>query len=189
MKAMIFDFRMVRALGLCAAMLAAAPTFAQPMPQPSVAVLDVQRILRESLAAKSVKPQMEKLRTGFQKEIRGKENALRKADRELAGQRAILAPEAYAKRRRDFEQRAKEAQRQVQTRKRLLDRALGKARRQVELNMIEVAKEIASERKINIVLLKTVVVMSMKSLDITPETLKRLNKRLPSVTVVVEKKK
>ena len=169
--------------------IAPPPAVAQPIPSPTIAVLDVQRVLRESKGAKSVLPQMEKLRSGFQKSVRDKESELRKADRELSRKRAILAPEAYATRRREFENTAKDAQRQVQIRKRKLDRAFAKAMGTVRAHMIKVAKAIATERKINIVLIKSAAVLSMKSLDITEETLKRLDKGLPKVTVTVAEKK
>jgi Skp family chaperone for outer membrane proteins len=182
------------ALGIAVAaiFLAVAPAAAQgaaKVPPPAIAVLDVQRLLGDSLASKSIRPQIVKLRSGYQKEVRKQEGELRKADQDLARQRAILAPEAYAKRRREFEQRATAAQRAVQTRKRLLDRAFGSAMGKVRSSIIEVAAEVAKERDINIVLPKSVVLLSIKSLDITGETLKRLNKRLPSVTVTLREKK
>ena len=81
----------------------ATTAFAQAMPNPSIAVLDIQRILRESLAAKSVRPQADKIRGKYQKEVRNQESQLRKAEQDLARQRAILSPEAYAQKRRKFD--------------------------------------------------------------------------------------
>lgn len=169
--------------------LASGSALAQALPKPSIAILDVQRVLRESKAAKSLIPQMEQLRSQFQNEVRRKESALREAGRDLSRQRSLLAPEAFAKKQRDFDQRAKDAQRQVQIRKRELDKAFAASIGAIRLKMIEVARDIANERKINIVLVKSAAILSKTSLDITAGTLKRLDKRLPKVTVKIGAKK
>ena len=71
------------------------------------AVIDVQRILREAKASKSVAPQMEKLRKSYQGAVRKREAELRKTSEDLQRQRAILAPEAFAKKRREYETQAR----------------------------------------------------------------------------------
>jgi Skp family chaperone for outer membrane proteins len=167
----------------------APPATAQAVPAPSIGVLDVRLILRESNAAKSLQPQIDKLLTGFQQDISNRESALRKAEQELLGQRSILAPEAFNQRRRQFEERAKKAQREVQTRKWALDRAVAVAKNKIRVAMFEIAKDIANEKKINIVMAKSGVLMSKKELEITAETMKRLNQKLPSVKVETRGKK
>lgn len=159
------------------------PVTAQKVPAPTVGILDVRYVLQESKAAKSLQPQIDKLLKGFQQEIRRRESALRKAEQELLGQRAVLAPEAFAQRRRQFEEQAKKAQREVQTRKRALDRSFAIAKNKIRVAMFEVVKDVADEKKINIVMAKSGVLMSKKELEITAETMKRLNKKLPSVKV------
>ena len=167
----------------------APPVTAQKVPTPTVGILDVRFVLQESNAAKSLQPQIDKLRKGFQQEIRRRESALRKAEQELLGQRSILAPEAFAQRRRQFEEQAKKAQREVQIRKRALDRTVAIAKNKIRVAMFEIAKAVADEKKINIVLAKSGVLMSKKELEITAETIKRLNKKLPSVKVEAPGKK
>ncbi len=167
----------------------APPVTAQKVPAPTVGILDVRFVLQESNAAKSLQPQIDKLRKGFQQEIRRRESALRKAEQELLGQRSILAPEAFAQRRRQFEEQAKKAQREVQIRKRALDRTVAIAKNKIRVAMFEIAKALADEKKINIVLAKSGVLMSKKELEITAETIKRLNKKLPSVKVEAPGKK
>ncbi len=167
----------------------APPVTAQKVPAPTVGILDVRFVLQESNAAKSLQLQIDKLRKGFQQEIRRRESALRKAEQELLGQRSILAPEAFTQRRRQFEEQAKTAQREVQIRKRALDRTVAIAKNKIRVAMFEIAKAVADEKKINIVLAKSGVLMSKKELEITAETIKRLNKKLPSVKVEAPGKK
>jgi Skp family chaperone for outer membrane proteins len=169
--------------------VAAAPVAAQQVPPPSIGILDVQRLLRDSSAAQSIRTQIERLRKGYQKDVRDRENVLRKAEQELIGQRAILAPEAFAKRRREFETRARTAQQEVRTRKRAIDRSLVVAMNKIRRAFLKIAQNVASENKIIIVMAKSAVLMSMKNLEITAETMKRLNKQLPKVAVEIPKKK
>lgn len=162
---------------------------AQELLTPKIAVLNIQRVERESLAGKSIVPQVDKLRSAYQKQVRKQEAELRKADQELGGQRAILSPEMYTKKRREFQVRAGQAQKDVQARKRRLEIAVRNATNKMRRSLLLVTQEIAQQRKINIVLPKSVVLLRDKRLDITSEALKRLNKKLPSVKVVVSEKK
>ncbi len=176
-------------LTLLALIVVTPSTLAQKIPAPAIGILDDRRLLSESAAAKSIRPQIERLRKEYQREIRDRESALRKAEQDLLGQRAILAPDAFAKRRREFELRARKAQQEVQIRKRAIDRALAVAMNKIRISFLKIAKNVATENKINIVMAKSAVLMSMNNLEITAETMKRLNKQLPKVTVEVAKKK
>ena len=49
-----------------------------------IAILDMERILRESKAAKTLRTEVDKRRTTFQAELQDQENALRAADQELS---------------------------------------------------------------------------------------------------------
>jgi outer membrane protein len=174
---------------ICLSLLGAVEASAQKIPTPSIAVMDVQGIMRDSLAAKNIRPQARKLRVQFQKDVRGQQEKLRKEEKTLAEQRAILSPDAFAKKRRNFETRARQAQRDVQARKQTLDKAFGAAMEKVRRSLVIVAQELAKENKVNIVLPKSVVFLSIKNLDLSKQALKRLNKILPSVKVVVKEKK
>lgn len=171
---------------LLAILVAGVPAQAQKIPAPAIGFLDERLLLNESAAAKSIRPQIERLRKGLQREIRDRESALRKAEQDLLGQRSILAADAFAKRRSQFEKRARKEQLEVQTRKRAIDRALAVAVNKIRISFLKIAKDVATENKINIVMAKSAVLMSMNRLEITAETMKRLNKKLPKVTVKVE---
>ena len=152
-----------------------------------VAVIDVQRILREAKASKSVAPQMEKLRKRYQGAVRKRETELRKASEDLQRQRAILSPEAFAKKRREYETKARAAQAEFQSRKRQLDGAFNIAMGKVQKSMLQVAAKIADSRNLDIVLPKSIIILSAKKLDITKDVLAGVDKQLPSVKVTLPK--
>lgn len=181
----ISALRLALALAIATAMF--LPVHAQNLPPPVIAVLDVERILRESAASKSMRPQVEKIRNDYQQEVARQEGALRKAEQDLVQQRAVLSAEVFAQKRREFDERASKAHGEVQDRKRVVEQALSGAVEKIRASTIEVATQIATERHINVVLPRAAVLLSVQSLDITVEAMKRLDQKLPNVTVDMPK--
>jgi Skp family chaperone for outer membrane proteins len=132
-----------------------------------------------------MRPQIEKIRNDYRNDVKQQEGTLRKAEQELAQQRAVVSAEVFAQKRREFEQRAQEAQAQVQERKRVIDQALAGAIDKIRASTVDVAKEIATERKIDIILPRGAVFLAVQNLDITTETMRRLDGKLPSVTIAM----
>ena len=173
------------AFGIHAAMAKTTATAQDELP--SIGVVDVQMILRNSKASKSVRPQIERLRQDYQASVREREAELRKASQELQRQRAVLSPQAFAKRRGAYEQQARKAQIDFQNRKRRLDDAYSTAMRAVHRSMVIAAAKIAEERDFDVVLPKSIVLLADQKLDITAEVLRRVDETLPSITVSVKK--
>ena len=153
-----------------------------------VGVIDIQKVLRSSVAARSIRPQMEKLKAKFQQRLKKTEAELLIAKQDLERERAIL-PEGFLERRKAFERRVSDTQRQVQTVNRKLDRALANSMRQVHKNLREITKDLAKERSLHFVVPKRVMIFYEKRFDITQEVSRRLNKKLPKVKVVMPKRK
>jgi Skp family chaperone for outer membrane proteins len=148
-----------------------------------VGVVDIQRIMRESAAAKSIQGQIEKLRASYQQEITKQENELRTAEQELNRQRTLVSPDAFNERRRQFEQKVGNLQRDVQNRKRALDQSFSTAMRNVENSLREIIEQMVAERRLNLVLIKSQTIFNAPELEMTDEVMKRLNAKLPSVKV------
>ncbi len=155
---------------------------AQEVRTPIIGVIDMQRILRESIAVQTLSDQIEELRDDYQAELRLKEEKFREDDLLLSRQRAILAPEFYTQRRSELEKRAAELQRNFQERKKELDRLFGQGMSQVQQVLIQVSQEIASEKGLDLLLAKSTVVLVKPDLEITEEALARLNSNLPQVS-------
>src|SRR5690606_16965345 len=86
-----------------------------------VAVLDIQKVMRESTAAKAIQAELEEQRETYQAELAQQERKLRAADQDLAADRPTLSQEAFAERREDLEEQATQLRRDVQTRKEQLE--------------------------------------------------------------------
>lgn len=156
---------------------------AQEIPTPKIGVVDVQRVLRDSLAAKSIRPEFDKMRKDFQKQVSAQEQRLRQAEQELTRQRAILAPEAFSQKRRAFSEEARKAQSSVQERRRQLDRAFNDTKNEILKNLVVVARQVAEAKKLNLLLEKRFVFLSATSMDVTKDVIARLDKRLPKLAV------
>lgn len=173
------------------AVLAAAIVFAaiapraqaQAVPSPKIGVVDVQRVLRESKASKSIRPEIDRMRKEFQKQVSAQEQRLRQVEQELTRQRAILAPEVFAQKRRAFSEDARKAQSEVQSRRRELDRAFNNSKNEILKNLIVVAQAVAEAKKLNMLVEKRFVFLSAKTMDVTDEIIVRLDKRLPALKV------
>ena len=149
------------------------------------AVLDVERILRESAAMKSIRSQVIEIRKSFEQELRTKEEALRTENQELARKRTIMAPEAFAEERKRFEQKVAETRQLTQVRTRQLDQANTEAVRKVQQTYNEIVANLAAERGFGLIFRRSALVITAQQMEITADVLARLDTQLPAVTVVL----
>jgi len=160
------------------------PVAAQKAPIPlNLAVIDIEAIRRNALVVKDVRDQVAKYRNAFQTDIKKEEEALRTANQELARQRTILSPDAFAQKRRQFEKRLADVQRLVQKRKRDLSTVRTEAMRKVQRVLAKIVTTLAKERKINLVVNRDAVVYRTDDLDFTKVVLERLDKKMPKLKV------
>jgi Skp family chaperone for outer membrane proteins len=152
-----------------------------------VAIVDVQKILNESKAAKGVRATVEKQEAAYQKDIAQRENALRTADQDLARQRGTLSAEAFNKKRQDLQKQAETLGREVQTKRKSLDQMFQNGMGTVRDTLLKIITDIATERGATLVLSKSQVLLAANEYDVTAEALKRLDAKLPSVAVQVPK--
>lgn len=170
-----------------------SPSLAQQAPKPTtgkivevqipIAVLDVQKILRDSSAVKNIREQVAKYGSTFENELEKERNEIRAANKELTQQRTILSPDAFAEKRRIFEEKVVGVQRLVQQRQRQLDASRNKAMAKVNKAYTEIVAKLAAERNLGIILRKAQTVFTVNTLDVTQDVLSRLNKKLPTVKI------
>jgi outer membrane protein len=156
---------------------------AQRLPQTIAAVVDFQKIMADSKAARSINDQIDARRQTYLDELSREEQRLYEVDKQLARQRALLAPEAFAEQRRTFEAEVQSAQRLSQERRRQLEAARTEALGEVRKAVVEVVDELAKNRGFNLVLPSSAVLLFAPDLDLTEQVMTRLDARLPSVAV------
>lgn len=152
-------------------------------PPAVVAVVDVQKIMRESSAAKSVRDQLAAKRTEYQKMVNGDEQKLREEEQKLATEKSKLTAEEFAKKREAFAGKVKATQEEVQGRARVLDNAFNGALEEIKKALGQVVANAANEHGATVVMDRGQLLIVESSLDMTDEVLVALNKALPSVSV------
>jgi Skp family chaperone for outer membrane proteins len=169
------------ALGTLALAALPRPIAAQPLPATVAAVVDHQRIMRDSKAAKSIQQQLEVRRKLYLDQLAKEEQRLAELGKELSRQRTVLAAEVFAQKRKEYEEAVQALQRASNERRRQLDEALGAANAQVRQALKEIVDELAETRGFNLVLPASAVLLFSPKIDITDEVMARLDRKLPSV--------
>jgi outer membrane protein len=165
----------------------ATPPAGKKFPTPTVAIVDINQIMQTSEAAKSLRSQLDKARAGFQQTLQSKNDEFRKMEDDLQRQREVLSPEAFQQKQKEFQQKVADAQRETQDRRNKSEEALGKAQLQVETALNQIVDQIAKEQGITLVLTRQAALHFEPEMDITGEVVKRLNAKLPSVTLAFPK--
>jgi Skp family chaperone for outer membrane proteins len=149
----------------------------------NIAIVNIQEIMRDSTAAKSIKDQLEAKQKAFQSEMSKKSEALQKEEQDLGKQRSVLSPEAWDKKANAFKAKAADAQKEVQTKRTELDNAFTSALNEIQKTVFDIVATIAKEKSYNVVLPASQLLYADSNLDITKTVLSKLNSQLPKVTV------
>ncbi len=148
-----------------------------------IVTLNIQEIMKDSTAAKSVRDQLDTKRKSFEAEMSKKEEDLRKEDQDLSKQRSVLAPEAFEKKLKDFREKAGTAQRDVAAKRSQLDNAFTAAVNDIQKAVTDIVAHKAKEKGFSLVVPTSQLVWADPSLDISKDVLTKLNEKLPKVTV------
>jgi outer membrane protein len=156
----------------------------QPLVQPvAVLVVDMQRVLQESKAGKMIQSQMQQQVTTYQKTLAQQDQELAATQQDLQRQQSILAQDAFAVKVKEFEQRVSEASKRAQEAQQTLSESRNEAVSKVDSAMLQVINGLAKERGANLIVNRGAVVMFDVRMDVSDEVIKRLDEKLPAVTV------
>lgn len=154
-----------------------------PLPAPSIGVIDIQFLIAETSAGRSIRIQMEKQRINVGRELQQRETQLRNSEQELLRQRGQLSPDQQNEKIRALEQRRQDLRRTIEQRQRQLEQNFASAVRQLEKAIEDELKLVAAERGLNMILPRHAVPLLSPDFDLTGELYQRVEKRLPDVKV------
>ncbi len=152
----------------------------------NIAVVDIDKILSESKAAKSIQKQVKTKREGFLAKVKSEEDKLRAEQKAIENQRTDLSKEELIKKAQDFEKRRMAARKKIKTRKNKLDNSYTEAMAIMTKSIYDVCQAIADEEKIDLIITRQNIIVGSKSLDITKKVMVRLNKKVPSLNLNVK---
>lgn len=151
-----------------------------------VAVINIQEIMAESSAAKSIHEQLGEHRKAFQEEFSRYERTLAEEEKRLAEERSAMNPEEFAKRRQEFENKVLETRKLVQKRQRSLEEAAGKALNKIREEVLEIVSALADQEQYDLVITRQNIILAQKEMDVTEQVMVQLNQSLKEVPLQVE---
>ncbi|HJO88315.1 MAG: OmpH family outer membrane protein [Alphaproteobacteria bacterium] len=152
-----------------------------PIPAPTIALINAQKIMKESLAAQSLLEQVDKVHRKERDKIAALEDSLRDERQKIDRQRTVLTTEKYQEKVREWENKSGEHIREAEKRKRALDIALNRSLAQIKNALYVIIQDISENRGINLVFNKLQFFFGDPEMDITEEALVQLNKDLKTV--------
>jgi len=146
-----------------------------------IAVVDMQKIVGQSLAAVKVREFIENKKQEFSTELKNEEDELKKYKKTLQTQRSIMPPDEFAVLESNFRKRVERLQQMVAERNQLLEEILSKSVQVIQLEAIKIITEIGKEKGLALTLDTSSVVIAANSINISSSVIELLNINLPKV--------
>ena len=146
-----------------------------------IAVVDMQKIVGQSLAAVKVREFIENKKEEFGSELKNEEEELKKLQEDLANQRSIMPPDEFTELEGNFRKRVEALQQMVAERNQLLEEILSKSVQVIQLEAIKIITDIGKEKGLALTLDTSSVVIAANSINISNSVIELLNINLPEV--------
>lgn len=176
-------FKIWGVLLLVSAPMVALAQGGPPLPVPVIAIIDVDQVQLEALAAKAVRTQADKYRQDFQQQGVAEEAALRTQQQAIELQRKnnALSPDALAEKARAFDSSVADYQRILQARRRAFEKSYNTAMAKVQQAMVDATAKAAQAHGANVILPRGQVVLFDDKMNLTKEIVALMDKALPVV--------
>ena len=161
-------------------------SLADQYPNTSIGIIDINKVLTESKAAKDATKQIEKIQMKSEEDSKKEDEQIIQEREKLIEQQSVMAPEAFEVKVADFEKKVQAYQIERQEKLRKLDQMVQEARASILDEVKPIINDYANELGITVILEKNAVIMSADDMDMTDQVIKILNKSLPKIKVELE---
>ena len=172
--------------GLAHAAAEKAKETASAVPATKIAVVDVQGLVADSKAGKSIQAQIQKQRESFQSEFSSLEKELGDLQKKLAEDKGDKSSKEFEAKRKEFETKMANANNLVQKRRVSLEKGAADAVVELRKEIVKIVADLADKEKYTMVIGRQDVILVEKELDITAQVLATLDKKLPDVKVKLD---
>lgn len=166
-----------------------AISYAQDVAAPKIAVLDVPEIERRALVWQDLRAKFKQANEATLTELRQMQASLEEDGKALQQQQAILSADAFAAKRKEFEERLQQSNKKAAERKQAMEKALAEAKGQIVTYYREIVGEIATSNGINLILDRSLgdptIVLATDDIEITDIVIERLDKRVQTIEFTV----
>jgi outer membrane protein len=165
--------------GLCAAH--SGPAAAQQAAPVVIGIVDVEQIMQDSKAAKSIRAQFDQQKKAFEAEVIKQRKLFNDAKQKLGAQQSTMTQADFQKKVDDLSKQGAQIEKNLTQRQNQLEDSVTRSRNQVFDAMRLVAADVAKDRGLTLVIQKGATLVYDASTEITDDVLKRLDAKLPSV--------
>jgi Skp family chaperone for outer membrane proteins len=146
-------------------------------------IVDLDKLISESVAGKAINKALNDKYKTFEAEIAKEEKSLITERDKIKQETSKLSKEEFETKVNAFEKKYADAQKMVQQRRQTFDAGANSGTKKLREEALKITAEIAAERKLDIVLSDNSVILAERAFDITEEALERLNKKVKSVSI------
>ncbi len=160
--------------------------YSNEYPNTSIGVLDLNLVLIDAKAAVKAAEEIDKIAKDIESEIRVSDENMVSEQNKLIEAQSIMAPEAFEKKRLEYEKRIQNYNISRQEKLISIEKLIEKSRSDILENLKPILEEVSEKKGITILLEKGTVLLNAETMDITEEVIKKLNKALPEINVSIE---
>jgi Skp family chaperone for outer membrane proteins len=151
-----------------------------------VGILDVEKIVKESLAMRDIQNKVSKKQDEYQKQVTKKQDELEAEQKRIESKKNVLSKEALEKETKTFEKKLDDLKTFVDKKQNSLKKASLDGMSKVNDKIKDIIAEISKEKNFDVITPAAQTLYYKNDLDITDEVLKRLNKKITKVDLKFE---
>ena len=151
-----------------------------------IGLVDIEGVLRSAVASEKVKVLLDEQREKFQQEFNVIEKQLQDTERDLTLKRRVISDAEFDAQRIAFQNKVTKVQQDIQYRRQALDSAYQKAQNDLRALAIDILAEIASEKKLDLILARNSALIFLPHFNISNEVLVRLDERTKNAKIEIE---
>lgn len=150
------------------------------------AILDLERIIKESKAMKDIQNKVNKKQEDYQKEVNKKQTELENEQKVIESKKNVLSKEGFEKEVQKFEKKLDDLKTMIDRKQNTLKKASMESMSKVNEIIKEIIAEISKDKNYDAIIPASQTIYYADGLDITEEVLKKLDKKITKVDVKFE---
>ncbi|USG59611.1 OmpH family outer membrane protein [Sneathiella marina] len=148
-----------------------------------IGIIDIRLIMQKLSVVQDINVQVKSLEEKIKAEFKERESKLKTEKDQIERQKVLVTPKIYAQKQKEFNLKAKGFRREIDEKSRRLQQARAIALTDVRESMIPLAQVIMNKYGATVVFDQNEILFADQSLDLTPEVIEELNKKLSKVVV------
>jgi outer membrane protein len=148
-----------------------------------IAVVNIDKLLHECKSVKQIQASLETERVKFQEEMKKQEEFFLIWDKKLIAQQKDMKPEEFSEKRKEFDAHLAAVHQKATKRREKLENTFNQAMAKVQETILLLVRDFALKNKYKLVLPRNFIIFREDSLEITDEVMKKLDEKLPFITL------